>query len=144
MNRSFKNKATMIANLQQEVAQIVNNEMMDYTNRIMMVAEIKQEIEMYTSTNSDVENDSILVSKNHVNVANRMLLCIENLAYLYKRRALSNAELRRILLESNSAFIIRRDERDNKLEIKKEEINTVPDEILQSILDNGAKAMPAV
>ena len=144
MNRSFKNKATMIANLQQEVAQIVNNEMMDYTNRIMMVAEIKQEIEMYTSTNSDVENDSILVSKNHVNVANRMLLCIENLAYLYKRRALSNAELRRILLESNSAFIIRRDGRNNKRKIKKKKINTVPDRVLQAILDGGAEAMPAV
>lgn len=141
MNMKSDNKAIMVAKFQWEAVLSVNSEMMDYTNRIMMVTEIRQEIERYTNTNSDVETNAIISGVGPMDTSNRVLLCLQNMEFLFKRRVLFEAELRRIIVESNSALIIRN---NNERIVKKKKHNTVPDEILQAILSGGEEAIPAM
>ncbi|MCK4799666.1 hypothetical protein KAS31_01690 [Candidatus Parcubacteria bacterium] len=154
MNMKTNNKAIMVASIQEKEVGDTYNEMMDYTNRIMMVAEVTQEIERHTGTNSDVENDTVLSKTGHVNTSNRTLLCMKNTEFLFKRRALSVERHCEILLDSNSAFIIRGNGKKSKTKpkIKKEDVDKwiaknrdmVPDEVLEMIMGSGTEAIPVI
>ena len=154
MNMKTNNKAIMVASIQEKEVGDTYNEMMDYTNRIMMVAEVTQEIERHTSTNSDVVNDAILSKVGHVNASNRTLLCMQNTEFLFRRKTLLAEEHCKVLLESNSAFITRGNGKKSKTKpkIKREDVDRwvtmnrgmVPDETLEAIMESGAEAIPAI
>lgn len=112
MDMGFENKAVLIAKLQREMTPFIFSEIIDYSNKTMMAAEIKQYFEISTNVNSEVEVDALQSPYRDINVSNRVLICLQNEEFLLKRRKLLTKRHHKILTESNSALITKRESKE--------------------------------